>query len=176
MSEANAYERDLDRNAANFVALTPLTYLERAASVWPDRTAVIHGAVRRNWAETFSRVRRLAAALANVGIGAGDTVAMLAANTPELFEAHFGVPLTGGVLNAINTRLDAEAIAFILKHAEAKLLIVDREFSGVAKKALALLDAPIPVIDIDDPTYVGGELIGDRDYESFLADVGTEHP
>ncbi|SMH39824.1 acyl-CoA synthetase [Azospirillum agricola] len=180
MSEAcaqpNVYERDLERTAANFVALTPLTYLERAAAVWPERTAVVHGAIRRSWAETFVRVRRLAAALANAGIGTGDTVAMLAANTPELFEAHFGVPLAGAVLNAINTRLDADAIAFILKHGEAKLLIVDREFSAVAKKALASLDAPIPVIDIDDPAYGGGELIGDRDYESFLTDVGTEHP
>ncbi|QCG97768.1 acyl-CoA synthetase [Azospirillum sp. TSA2s] len=171
----NPYERDLDRNAANFVALTPLTFLERAAAVWPDRLAVVHGPVRRTWAETFGRVRRLAAALANVGIGTGDTVAMLAANTPELFEAHFGVPLAGAVLNAINTRLDAEAIAFILKHGEAKILIVDREFSGVAKKALALLDSPIPVVDIDDPTYTGGELIGDRDYEAFISDVGAEH-
>ncbi|MFD1624951.1 acyl-CoA synthetase [Azospirillum griseum] len=176
MKEANAYDRDLDRNAANFVALSPLTYLERAASVWPERTAVIHGPVRRNWAETFSRVRRLAAALAARGITTGDTVAMLAANTPELFEAHFGVPLVGGVLNAINTRLDAEAIAFILTHGEAKILFVDREFSAVAKKALALLGAPIPVIDIDDPLYSGGELIGSCDYEAFLAGADGEHP
>ena len=168
------YDQDLDQNAANFVALTPLTFLERAAAVWPDRLAVIHGPVRRTWGETLVRVRRLAAGLAARGIGKGDTVAMLAANTPELFEGHFAVPLAGAVLNAVNTRLDAEAIAFILKHGEAKLLIVDREFSKVAKKALDGLDTPIAVFDIDDPTYVGGELIGQGTYEDLLAD--TEHP
>ncbi|MCA1910068.1 MAG: acyl-CoA synthetase [Magnetospirillum sp.] len=170
MASTNVYDQDLDKNAANFVALTPLTFLERTASIWPDRLAVIHGPVRRTWGETMVRVRRLAAGLAKRGIGKGDTVAMLAANTPELFEGHFGVPLTGGVLNAINTRLDAEAITFILKHGEAKLLIVDREFSKVAKKAVEGLDVKIPVFDIDDPTYVGGELIGEATYEDLLAD------
>ncbi|MBI2242142.1 MAG: acyl-CoA synthetase [Magnetospirillum gryphiswaldense] len=170
MASTNVYDQDLDKNAANFVALTPLTFLERTASIWPDRLAVIHGPVRRTWGETMVRVRRLAAGLAKRGIGKGDTVAMLAANTPELFEGHFAIPLTGGVLNAINTRLDAEAITFILKHGEAKMLIVDREFSKVAKKAVEGLDVKIPVFDIDDPTYVGGELIGEATYEDLLAD------
>ncbi|AVM73985.1 acyl-CoA synthetase [Magnetospirillum gryphiswaldense] len=170
MAVTNAYDRDLDKNAANFVALTPLTFLERTASVWPDRVAVIHGPVRRTWGETLVRVRRLAAGLAARGIGKGDTVAMLAANTPELFEGHFAIPLAGAVLNAINTRLDAEAITFILEHGEAKLLIVDREFSKVTKKALEGLKVKIPVFDIDDPTYVGGELIGEGTYEDLLAD------
>ncbi|OJX75224.1 acyl-CoA synthetase [Magnetospirillum sp. 64-120] len=170
MASTNVYDQDLDKNAANFVALTPLTFLERTASIWPDRLAVIHGPVRRTWGETMVRVRRLAAGLAKRGIGKGDTVAMLAANTPELFEGHFAIPLTGGVLNAINTRLDAEAITFILQHGEAKMLIVDREFSKVAKKAVEGLDVKIPVFDIDDPTYVGGELIGEATYEDLLAD------
>ncbi|KAF0223290.1 MAG: fatty-acyl-CoA [Rhodospirillaceae bacterium] len=169
MAATNVYDRDLDKNTANFVALTPLTFLERTASVWPDRVAIIHGPVRRTWGETLVRVRRLAAGLAARGIGKGDTVAMLAANTPELFEGHFAIPLAGAVLNAINTRLDAEAITFILEHGEAKMLIVDREFSKVVKKALDGLKVKIPVFDIDDPTYVGGELIGEATYEDLLA-------
>jgi fatty-acyl-CoA synthase len=174
--EINAYDRDLDKNAANFVALTPLTFLERAASLYPERTAIIHGDVRRSWGETFGRVRRLASALTKRGIGKGDTVAVLAANTPELFEAHFGVPLAGAVLNAINTRLDGEAISFILEHAEAKILIVDREFSKVAKRAMDGINRTIPVIDIDDASYVGGELIGEATYEDLLASGDPEHP
>lgn len=163
------YVSGLDRTEANHVPLSPLTFLERAALVWPDRTAVAHGAVRRGWAETALRCRRLASALRGRGIGRGQTVAFLAANTPELFEAHFGVPMMGGVLNAINTRLDPETIAFILSHGEAQILVVDREFSATARRALALLGRAIPVIDIDDPTYQGGERIGETDYEAFLA-------
>jgi fatty-acyl-CoA synthase len=173
---ASPYEIDLDRNDANFVALTPLTYLERSAAVWPDRVAVIHGDIRRTWAETAARSRRLASALAAKGYGKGTTIAFLAANTPELFEAHFGVPLMGGVLNAINTRLDPEAIAFILGHGEAKILFVDREFSKVAKTAVAMLAAPIPVVDIDDPSFDGGERIGETTYEAFIAAGDPEHP
>ncbi|BAE51435.1 acyl-CoA synthetase [Paramagnetospirillum magneticum] len=173
---SNPYELGLDRNAANFVALTPLTFLERAAAVWPDRLAVIHGPVRRTWAETFVRCRKLAAALTARGIGLGDTVALMGANTPETFEAHFGVPLTGAVLNAINTRLDADAITFILNHAEAKILITDREFSPVVKKALAALGRTIPVIDIDDPQFKGGELLGEKNYEQLLDEAASEAP
>ncbi len=176
MMSANAYELGLDRNAANFVALTPLTFLERASAVWPDRLAVIHGPVRRTWAETFSRCRKLAAALTQRGIGPGDTVALMGANTPETFEAHFGVPLTGAVLNAINTRLDADAITFILNHAEARILITDREFSPVVKKALAALGRTIPVIDIDDPQFKGGELLGEKTYEQLLDEAKAEAP
>ncbi|MDA0702312.1 MAG: acyl-CoA synthetase [Proteobacteria bacterium] len=166
---ANPYETDLDRNAANYVPLSPLTYLARTAAVFPKRTAVIHGALRRNWGETAERCRRLASALAARGIGLGDTVAVMAPNIPELLEAHFGVPMTGGVLNALNTRLDAATIAFILEHGEAKLLITDREFSPVIAEALAMLDSPPPVIDIDDPMAQGGELLGEMEYEAFIA-------
>ncbi|MDO8607252.1 MAG: acyl-CoA synthetase [Phaeospirillum sp.] len=176
MSVTNQYELGLGRNDANFVALTPLTFLERAASVWPDRTAIIHGPLRRTWAETFTRCRQLAAALTRRGIGLGDTVAVMGANTPETFEAHFGVPLCGAVLNAINTRLDADAITFILNHAEAKILITDREFSPVVKRALAALGRTLPVIDIDDPQYSGGERLGEATYEDLLAEAGSDLP
>jgi len=169
---ANPYETDLDQNAANFVALTPLTFLERSAAIWPNRIAVVHGPVRRTWGETAARCKRLASGLSRAGFGKGDTIAFLAANTPELFEAHFGVPLMGGVLNAINTRLDPEAVAFILEHGEAKILFVDREFSKIAESALALMTRKIPVVDIDDPQYEGGRLIGSQTYEQFL-DTGT---
>jgi fatty-acyl-CoA synthase len=169
---ANPYETDLDQNAANFVALTPLTFLERSAAIWPNRTAVIHGTLRRSWGETAARCKRLASGLVRAGFVKGDTIAFLAANTPELFEAHFGVPLMGGVLNAINTRLDPEAVAFILEHGEAKILFVDREFSKIAEAALALMKTKIPVVDIDDPQYEGGSLIGAQTYEQFL-DTGT---
>ena len=173
---AQSYALGLDQNSANFVALSPLTFLERAAAVWPDRTAIVHGRIRRTWAETFVRCRKLGAALAARGIGLGDTVAVMGANTPETFEAHFGVPLCGAVLNAINTRLDAEAVAFILAHGEAKLLITDREFSSVVKKALAMMDRAIPVIDIDDSEFVGGELLGEKTYEQLLDEAATLLP
>ncbi len=173
---ASPYETGLDQNAANFVALTPLTFLERAAYVWPDRTAIVHGKIRRSWGETFLRCRKLAAALTKRGIGKGDTVALMGANTPETFEAHFGVPLAGAVLNAINTRLDAEAVAFILNHGEAKILITDREFSPIVKQALATLGRTIPVIDIDDPEFVGGELLGETTYERLLDEAGDDLP
>ncbi len=165
----NPYEQNLEKNAANFVPLTPLQFLERAASVYPNRTAVIHGDVRRTWGESYKRCRQLASALAKRGIGVGDTVAVMAPNIPEIFEAHFGVPMIGAVLNALNIRLDAEALAFILEHAEAKVLITDREFSGVIKKALGMIGRKLIVIDIDDPTVKTGELIGECTYEQFLA-------
>ena len=176
MSNLHMYEQGLGQNDANFVALTPLTFLERAASIWPDRAAIIHGPLRRSWAETFIRCRKLAAALTKRGIGLGDTVAVMGANTPETFEVHFGVPLCGAVLNAINTRLDADAITFILNHAEAKILLTDREFSPVVKRALAALGRTIPVIDIDDPLYSGGERLGEKTYEELLAEAGDDLP
>ena len=169
-TSASPYSAGLDRNGANYVPLTPITFLERAATVWPERTAVVHGPIRRDWAETSVRCHLLASALRRRGIAAGQTVAFLAANTPELFEAHFGVPMMGGVLNAINTRLDPEAIAFILAHGEARILFVDREFGAAAHKALAILGRRIPVITIDDKTYEGGEAIGEKDFEAFLAE------
>ena len=172
----NPYEMDLGQNDANFVPLTPLTHLERSAAIWPDKIAIVHGEIRRTWAETAVRCKRLASALSKRGFGKGATIAFLAANTPELFEAHFGVPLMGGVLNAVNTRLDAEAIAFILEHGEAKILFVDREFSKVAKAALAMMKTAIPVVDIDDPSYEGGELIGSTTYEAFIAEGDADAP
>ncbi|HVI52900.1 MAG TPA: acyl-CoA synthetase [Candidatus Sulfotelmatobacter sp.] len=172
--QVNPYETDLDRNDANYVPLTPLAFMERAAAVYPDQPAVIYGSVRRNWAETYARCRRLASALAKRGIGIGDTVAVMATNTPELFEAHFGVPMTGGILNAINTRLDTASVKFILEHAEAKILITDREFSKVVGPAVEAMAAKPLVIDIDDPQYEGGELLGPLDYEALLADGDPE--
>ncbi len=176
MTAVNPYECDLDQNAANHVALTPLTYLERASAIWPNKTAIVHGTLRRTWAETAERCRRLGSGLSKMGFGKGATIAFLAANTPELYEAHFGVPLMGGVLNAINTRLDPEAVAFILDHAEANILFVDREFSKIAKGAIALLNRPITVVDIDDPQYEGGELIGSMTYEDVIAKGDADAP
>jgi fatty-acyl-CoA synthase len=176
VTAVNPYESDLDRNAANYVALTPLTFLERSSAIWPTKTAIVHGELRRSWAEVAVRCRRLASGLTKMGYGKGATIAFLAANTPELFEAHFGVPLMGGVLNAVNTRLDPEAIAFILDHGEAPIVFVDREFSKVAKAAVEMLKRPIVVVDIDDPQYEGGELIGSMTYEDVIAKGDEDAP
>ena len=164
---------ELGRNRANHAALSPLGFLARAAQVFPDHPAVIHGALRRSWAETDARCRRLASALTARGIGPGDTVAVMAPNTPPMFEAHYGVPMAGAVLNALNVRLDAATIGFILSHGEAKALIADTAFSATVKAALAQLDHDILVIDIDDPLAVdegGGERLGALDYEALLAE------
>lgn len=167
---STAYDIDLDRNPANFQPLTPLTFLERAAAVFPDHTAIIHGPLRRSYAEFYARSRRLASALAKHGIGRGDTVAALLPNTPAMLECHYGVPMTGGVLNTLNTRLDAAIIAFSLDHGEAKVLIADREYSKIVKAALALCKVKPLIIDYDDPVYDGpGELLGTIEYEDFLA-------
>ncbi|QGM45403.1 acyl-CoA synthetase [Methylocystis heyeri] len=164
------YDCDLDRNPANFQPLTPLVFLARAAEVFPDRTAIIHGDLRRNYAEFYARSRRLASALAARGIKRGDTVSAMLANTPAMLECHYGVPMTGAVLNTLNTRLDAPVLAFMLDHAEAKILIVDREFAELIKSALALAQCKPLVIDYDDPEYAGpGEPIGALDYEDFVA-------
>lgn len=169
MIEPNIYELGLDKNSANFAPLTPLNFLERAATVYPDVISVIHGARRYTWRETQQRCQRLAAALRLHGIGRGHTVSVMGANTPELFEAHFGVPMTGAVLNALNIRLDAKAIAFILQHAETRVLITDREFSATIAAALALLPNKPLVIDIDDLLFEGGSCLGEMNYEQFLA-------
>jgi fatty-acyl-CoA synthase len=167
---STAYDIDLDRNPANFQPLTPLTFLERAAAVFPNHTAIIHGPLRRTYAEFYARSRRLASALARHGIGRGDTVAALLPNTPAMLECHYGVPMTGGVLNTLNTRLDAAIIAFSLDHGEAKALIADREFSKTVKAALSLCKVKPLVIDYDDPVYDGpGERLGSVEYEDFLA-------
>ncbi len=165
---ATAYETDLERNAANYLALTPLSFIRRAAAVYPDRVAVVHDDWKITWAGAYTRARRLASALRKRGIGKNDTVAVMAPNVPALYDAHFGVPMAGAVLNALNIRLDAEAIAFILDHGEAKVLITDREFSPVIEDALARCKSKPLVIDIDDPRGSGGELLGETDYESFL--------
>ena len=164
----NIYEQDLDKNSANYAHLTPLNFLERCASVYPQRLSVIHGDRAFTWLETYQRSCLLASALIKIGVGKGDTVSFMGANTPETYEAHFGVPMTGAVFNALNIRLDSKSIAFILEHAETKVLFTDREFSETIKKAIDLLDKKPLVIDIDDPSFVGGELIGDRTYEEFL--------
>ena len=163
------YDQGLGKNSANFQGLSPLNYLERAAEVFPKRTAIIHGDLRFTYAAFYDRCRRLASALVKQGINKGDTVSIIAPNVPAMLDCHYGVPMTGAVLNTINTRLDAANIAFILDHGEAKVFIVDREFSGVAQEALKLCKATPLVIDIDDPVYDGGTLIGEMDYEAFLA-------
>lgn len=166
---ANSYGQGLDRCEANYVPLTPLGFLDRAALVHPNRVAVVHGDLNRTWAETRDRCYRLASSLVQRGIQKGDTVSVLAPNTPAMLEAHYGIPLTGAVLNAINHRLDAEGVAFILRHGECKLLMVDREFASVAKAALELLDIKPIIIDIEDHLAPPGELIGETDYESLIA-------
>ena len=168
MTRVNPYNTDLDKNPANYVALSPLSFLERTAYVYPRRIATIHGDRKFTWAETYARCRRLASALAKRGVGTGDTVAVMLPNIPPMFEAHFGVPMSGAVLNTLNTRLDAETIAFMLRHGEARVLITDREFSATAAEALAKLDEKPLVIGVDDPEYKGGELLGAMDYEAFL--------
>ena len=164
----NIYEQGLGRNSANYQPLTPLTFLDWSALAYPDKTAVIHGVARSTYREFYGRCRRLASALAGRGIGVGDTVAVMAPNVPALLEAHYGVPMAGAVLNAINMRQDAQPIAFILDHGEAKAIITDREYSDVIKAALTMVDRDILVIDIDDPLARGGELLGEVDYEAFL--------
>ena len=172
----NPYDIDLDRNPANFQPLTPLTFLERAASVYPAHTAVIHGPLRRTYAELYARTRRLASALAKRGIKRGDTVSVMLANTPAMLEAHYGVPMTQGVLNTLNTRLDAAIVAFSLDHAETKVLITDREFSRTVKEALALARVKPLVIDYDDPEYSGpGERLGSLEDEEFVAQGDADY-
>ena len=167
----SSYERDLDRNAANFQPLTPLTYLERAAQVFPDRLAIAHGPLRRTYREFYARSKKLASALSKRGFVQGDTVTAMLANTPAMLECHYGVPMCGAVLNTLNTRLDAAALAFMLDHGEAKALIVDREFSGVMAEALKIAEVRPLVIDYDDPEYDGpGDRIGAIEYEAFLAE------
>jgi fatty-acyl-CoA synthase len=167
----NSFETDLDKNPANYEPLTPLAFLERTAWIFPNRPAVIHGKTRRTWKEVHKRAHRLAGALSRRGYGIGDTVAVMLANTPEMLECHFGVPMTGAVLNTLNTRLDAAIIAFTLNHGEAKVLITDREFSATVREALAQIGRDIVVIDVDDPEYSGpGDLLGQTTYEAFLAE------
>jgi fatty-acyl-CoA synthase len=158
----------LARNAANFAPLSPLGFLSRAAAVYPDKLAVIHQATRLTYRAFYGRARRFADALRRRGITRGDTVAVMAPNVPALLEAHYGVPMAGAVLNALNYRLDARSIAFILAHGQAKLLIADREFAPIVREGLEELKAPIPLVEIDDG--IGGTSLGGTDYETFLAE------
>jgi fatty-acyl-CoA synthase len=164
------FETGLAPSAVNHIALSPLSFIERTASVYGEYPAVIHGAIRRNWQETYGRCRRLASALSQRGIGKGDTVAVMLPNIPAMLEVHFGVPMIGAVLNTLNVRLDAQAIAFMLEHGEAKVLITDREFHAVIREALSLLSDPPLVVDVDDPEYGEGSAVSALDYESFLAE------
>jgi fatty-acyl-CoA synthase len=171
MAKADPYTIGLDRNRANYAPLTPLAFLARTADVFPHKLSVIYNDLRYTWAQTAERCRRLASALQKRGIGKNDTVAVMLPNIPAMVEAHFGIPMSGAVLNTLNTRLDAEAIAFMLDHGEAKVLLTDREFSKIVGKALGLMSGPKPlVIDVEDASYVGGAFLGEIEYEAFLAE------
>ncbi len=163
------FDRDLEPNPANQRPLSPLSFLSWAEGTYPDKTAIIHGEQRFTYREFAERCRRLAGALRKRGVGTGDTVAVMSPNAPPMLEAHYGVPMAGAVLNALNFRLDAASIAFILEHGEARVLITDREYSSIIGKAVRQLDREILVVDIDDPLAEGGELLGEIDYESLLA-------
>ncbi len=165
------FDVGLPRTQANFAAITPLSFIERTAQVYPDRLAVVHGALRLNWGEVYTRCRRLASALARRGIGRGDTVAVMLPNTPPMVEAHFGIPMCGAVLNPLNTRLDAATIAFMLDHGEAKVVLVDPEFASVVQQALALRTnrAPLLVVDVEDAVHGPGVPIGSVTYDELLA-------
>ncbi|MDH5286019.1 MAG: acyl-CoA synthetase [Betaproteobacteria bacterium] len=166
---SDPFETDLDRNAANYAPLTPLSFIARTAAIWPRRLAVVHGPRRHTWADVEQRSRRLASALQALGVGRGDAVAAMLPNTPEMVEMHFGVPMSGGVLNTLNTRLDAAAIAFMLRHGGAKVLVTDTEFAPTVRAALRELERPPLLVEVDDPQGPGGERLGGTDYEAFLA-------
>ncbi len=167
---SNIYNAGLDKNPANYEALTPLSFLVRSATLYPDYEACVHGATRRTWRDVYERCVLVASALSKRGIGPGDTVAAILPNIPEMFELHFAVNMTGAVFNAINTRLDAAAIAFILDHGESRVLFTDREFSEVVSTATAQCKQDLLVVDVNDPLYEDGELIGDLDYEALCAE------
>ncbi|MBC7501817.1 MAG: acyl-CoA synthetase [Herminiimonas sp.] len=174
MPRTSPYSLGLDKTPANFTALSPISFLAKTAAVYPDRIALIHGQRQLSWAETYTRCRRLASALQRRGIGTGDTVAVMAPNIPATYEASFGVPMAGAVLNTLNIRLDAEAIAFQLAHSEARILLTDREFSSTISGALALMENPPLVIDIDDVSGPGGASLGETEYEALLEEGDPE--
>ena len=166
------YDQHLPRNPANFAPLSPLGFIQRTAEVYPERLAIVHGSLRQTWSQTYTRCRQLASALQRAGIGKNDTVAVMLPNTPPMVEAHFGVPMAGAVLNALNTRLDPETIAFMLDHGEAKAVIVDPEFSGTMAKALALRQAttPLLIVEVQDELYgAPAQSLHGTDYEVFVA-------
>src|SRR6201991_5335391 len=169
----NPYEIGLDKNPANYVPLTPLSFLARSAAVYPDHLSAVYEGRSFTWAETYERCRRFASYLASKGIGEGDTVAAMLPNIPAMNEAHFAVPMAGAVLNALNIRLDAFSIAFQLDHGGARIILVDPEFSGVITEALQLMKGPKPfVIDVDDRAFAGGSRIGAIEYEAAVAAGG----
>ena len=171
-TKVSIFDQDLPQTPANHAPISPLSFIERTAEVYPTRLAIVHGDLRQDWATTYRRTRQLASALAQAGIGKNDTVAVMLPNTPPMVEAHFGIPMAGAVLNALNTRLDPETVAFMLDHGEAKAVIVDPEFAGVMKKALALRQStrPLLVIDVEDALYTGPtEKLGTVTYEAFVA-------
>jgi fatty-acyl-CoA synthase len=171
------YDNGLDKNSANHVTMTPIDFIDRTATVYPEYTAIVHGSLRQNWRDTYSRCRQLASALAQHGIKRGDTVAAMLPNIPAMIEAHFGVPMVGAVLNTLNTRLDADNIAFMLDHGEAKVVLVDREFSATIKAALTKTKVQPLIIDVHDVTYDGaGERIGSIEYEAFVAQGDANFP
>jgi len=174
LPEGHIYVQGLDKNPANHVAMSPISFIERTALVFPEKLAIVHGELRQTWFQTFTRCRRLASALQRMGIQVGDTVAVMLPNTPPMVEAHFGVPMSGAVLNSLNTRLDAANIAFMLKHGEAKLVIVDSEFASVMKEALEILKretgrSPIVIDALDEPFVSPSLRIGSSTYEDLLA-------
>ncbi len=162
------YESNLAKNRANYIPLSPIGFLERSARIFPNQISLIHGDVRYNWSQTHKRCKKLGSAIQKLGIKKGDTVSVMASNIPAMYEAHFGVPMAGAVLNALNVRLDADTIAFILNHAESKLLITDREFSETIDQALSKVNRDITVIDILDDAVQHGKLLGSIDYETFI--------
>ena len=166
----NPYNTDLDRNPANYQPLTPITFLERAASVFPDYTAIIHGSIKRSYSEFYQRSCQLASALSKKGVNRGDTVSVILANTPAMLESHYGVPMCGAVLHSINTRLDAATIAYQIDHANTKVLIVDREFISAIRSALELSKVNPILIDYSDSEFpISDSLSGAVEYESFLS-------
>ena len=169
---SSIYDTDLPRTPANFAPMTPLAFIQRTAEVYPDRLAIVHGELRQSWADTYARCRRLASALQSRGVGRNDTVAVMLPNTPPMVEAHFGIPMAGAVLNTLNTRLDPEAVAFMLDHGEARAIVVDPEFALIVKKALALRQskAPLLVVDVEDALYGEGQKIGSLTYEALVAE------
>jgi len=168
MNPDHIYEAGLNKNRANYTPLSPLSFLERTASIYPNHDSIVYGDLRYQWSETYSRCRQLASALQMRGLTKGDTVAVMLPNVPAMYEASFGVAMAGGVLNALNIRLNADSIAFMLEHAEAKILLTDREFYNVISEALAKLENKPLVIDVDDPCYEGGMFIGELEYEELL--------
>ena len=176
LQHSNHFDMSLEKNDANYVPLTPISFLERTAQIFPQKLSVIYGARRYTWAQTYERAKRLASALAKRGVGLGDTVSLMAANTPEIYEAHFGVPMTGAVLNTLNTRLDAKIIAFTLDHAETKVLITDKEFSSTIRAAVAMAANKPLIIDIEDLEFhPEGDRLGRLTYEELLAEGEADY-